>query len=359
MRFILCIVALSFSGPWVEAQTAVLIGLHQTAWDDETGTTHPPSYRTFLITFHGGNAQLAADIPDLVVPRKDGFWRVGSLRKGEGCAGSYQEFVYGVPIRSVPKAVGEYHPDTPGNGCEFDEAIIEFVNPELLSVSYAQQFFASLETESWHATYKLDDLDRPLDITTVFGSAAWLAQTTADALSKAGNAEGLKDCSGVSEPDSTNWAIERSGGQHIVSDSSWILVSNYSAPHVCNGGDRYEIKFQIPKSVTGTEYHASTLATLLKSPAAKKAGIYSNEAALLTPAGDFLVVFNEAAALNIFEVKQQTLTAAPILAVSPESNLVMIQWALGKHVAEWETELRRIASVPLQEPTVAVGKPHE
>jgi hypothetical protein len=190
----------------------------------------------------------------------------------------------------------------------------------------------------------------------VFGSAAWLAQTTADALSKAGNAEGLKDCSGVS---ATSWAIERSGGQHIVSDSSWILVSNYSAPHVCNGGDRYEIKFQIPQSVTGTEYHASTLATLLKSPAAKKAGIYPNEAALLTPAGDFLVVFNEAAALNIFEVKQQTLTAAPILAVSPESNLVMIQWALGKHVAEWETELRRIASVPLQEPTVAVGKPHE
>jgi hypothetical protein len=140
--------------------------------------------------------------------------------------------------------VGEYHPDTPGNGCESDEAIIEFLNPELLSVSYAQQFFASLENKSWHATYKLDDLDRPLDITTVFGSGAWRAQTTADALSKARNAEGLKDCSGASEPDSTNWAIERSGGQHIVYDSSWILVSNYSAPHVCNGGDTYEIKFQ-------------------------------------------------------------------------------------------------------------------
>jgi hypothetical protein len=67
---------------------------------------------------------------------------------------------------------------------------------------------------------------------------------------------------------------------------------------------------QIARSVGGTEYHASTLATLLKSPAAKKASIYPNEAALLTPAGDFLVVFNEAAALNSFKVKHQTLTAA-------------------------------------------------
>ena len=38
-------VALSFSGPSLEAQTAVLIGLHQTAWDDETGTTQPPRRR--------------------------------------------------------------------------------------------------------------------------------------------------------------------------------------------------------------------------------------------------------------------------------------------------------------------------
>ena len=82
MRSILCtLVILSLWIPQAPAQSAVLIGLHVNTRDDGNGK-QPSSYRTFLITFRDGKAQLAADLPDLIVPRKDGFWRVGTLHKG-------------------------------------------------------------------------------------------------------------------------------------------------------------------------------------------------------------------------------------------------------------------------------------
>ena len=153
MRSILCtLVILSLWIPQAPAQSAVLIGLHVNTRDDGNGK-QPSSYRTFLITFRDGKAQLAADLPDLIVPRKDGFWRVGTLHKGPPGKHGTQEFVYAVPVRSVPHAVGEYHPDNPDWNCsETDQATVEFVNPDLLSISYLTEPACSLEVDSEHGT---------------------------------------------------------------------------------------------------------------------------------------------------------------------------------------------------------------
>ncbi len=122
------------------AQSAALIGLHVFDADNGTEKQQQASYRTFLITFRDGKAQLAADVPDLIVPRKDGFWRVGTLHKGPPGEFMGQEFVYAGPARSVPRAEGEYHPENPDWNCsETDRATIEFVNPDLLSVSYVTE----------------------------------------------------------------------------------------------------------------------------------------------------------------------------------------------------------------------------
>jgi hypothetical protein len=64
MRSILrTLVVLSLWVPQAKAQSAVLIGLHVYTGDDGN-REQPPSYRTLLI-----------------VPRKDGFWRVGACTK--------------------------------------------------------------------------------------------------------------------------------------------------------------------------------------------------------------------------------------------------------------------------------------
>ncbi len=245
----------------------MLIGLHVNTRDDGDGK-QPPSYRTFLITFREGKAQLVADLPDLIVPRKDGFWRVGSVHKGPPGKDQGQEFIYAVPARSVPHAVGEYHPENPDWNCsETDQATVEFVNPDLLSVSYFTEPACSLEVQYQHGTYKLDDLGKELDITAVLGVAAWNAEKKADASAKADD-DISPDCVGVSKPDATNWGIERSSRLPGSVVKAWILVSDFNTPHVCRDGDTYEIKFPIPESLTGPTYHADTLSSLLQSKVA-------------------------------------------------------------------------------------------
>jgi hypothetical protein len=358
--FRILIVSLLLCLSQAPAQSAVLIGLHLNAWDDEKGM-YPPSYRTFLITFRDGKPQLSADIPDLIVPRKDGFWRVGSLHKGPPRDGGYQEFIYATPARSVPHAVGEFHPENPDSNCsETKSATIEFVNPDIASVSYEEEPPCSFESESHHATYKLDELGKALDITSLLGPAAWAAQKRAEAKSKLDHE--LKDCPGVSHPDSTNWGIESPNRLPSSRASSWILVSDFYAPHVCNGGDTYEIKFPVPALIAGTSYHADALASIAASKTAKDLGISSD--ARLTPDGDSLVAFGNFGydvPLRVYRIKQQIVDATPVLSVSTDTNLgwgfnvVMIQWAMGSHVAAWESELKALAGTSLPEPIVAVG----
>jgi hypothetical protein len=358
MRSILCtLVILSVWMPHAPAQSAVLIGLHVNARDDG-GEEHPPSYRTFLITFRDGKPQLAADIPDLIVPRKDGFWRVGTLHKGPPGMFMAQEFVYAVPARSVPHAVGEYHPANPDWNCsETDQATIEFVNPDLLSVSYFTEPACSLEEEQQHGTYKLDELEKKLDINAVLGTAAWEAEKKADAKAKSDHAfSDLSNCEGVSRADSSSWGIERSSRLPRSEAKGWVLVSDYTSPHVCGDGDTYEIKFPVPESLIGSTYHADTLLSLLQSKVAKDNNLVPNEA-LLTTAGDFLVDLSYGA--RVFAIKPQGIEPKPALPPSTnlESNVVMVQWALGKHVREWESELQSLQKIHLPEPTVATGDP--
>jgi hypothetical protein len=242
-RQILCtLVILWLSIPHASAQSGVLIGLHVYSGDDGNGQQQP-SYRTLLITFRDGTAQLAADLPDLIVPRKDGFWRVGTLHKGPPGKYMGQEFVNAVPARSVPHAVGEYHPENPDWNCsETDQATIEFVNPELLSVSYFTEPACSLEEKHQHGTYKLDEFEKELDIAAVLGAAAWGAEKRADAAAKA-DKDISPDCLGISKPDPTNWGIERYNRAPGHVAKAWVLVSDFDAPHVCHDGETYVIKF--------------------------------------------------------------------------------------------------------------------
>jgi hypothetical protein len=339
------------------AQSAVLIGLHVEVQDHGNGPP-PPSYRTFLITFRDGKAQLVTDLPDLIVPRKDGFWRVGTLHEGPPGKYQAQEFVYAAPARSVPHAVGEYHAPNPDWSCsETDQATIEFVNPDLLSVSYFTEPACSLEVEYQHGTYKLDELGKGLDITAVLGASAWDAEKKADAKAKSDHAfSDLSNCEGVSRADSSNWGIERSSRLPRSEVGTWVLVSDYSSPHVCGDGETYEIKFPIPESLTGPTYHASDLASILKSKVAKDNCILPGEA-LLTPAGDFLLDFGYSPPMKIFAIKQQGIESKPALSGSANlgSNVVMVQWALGKHVSEWESELQSLEKTPFPVPTVDIG----
>jgi hypothetical protein len=361
VKSLLCaLVSLLLGIPYAPAQSAVLIGLHVEVQDDGN-VPPPPSYRTLLITFRDGKAQLAADLPDLIVPRENGFWRVGTLHKGPPGKYQAQEFVYASPARAVPHAGGEYHPANPDWNCsETDQATIEFVNPDLLSVSYFNEPACSLEVEYGYGTYRFDEPAKVIDIAAALGAPAWDAEKKADVKAKSDHAfANLSNCEGVSEVDSSNWGIERYDRLPKSIAKPWVVVGSYSSPHVCGDGGRYEIKFPIPKSVTGPTYRTDALSSLLKSKVASDSHIVPEEA-LLTPAGDFLVSLGYSPPVRIFAITKKGIASEPVLSVplnleSNAVNVVMVQWALGKHVLDWQSELQSLQRTHFPEPIVAIG----
>jgi hypothetical protein len=73
--------------------------------------------------------------------------------------------------------------------------------------------------------------------------------------------------------------------------------------------------------------------------------------------------FSYGEAVRVYGIKQQAIEPKPALSVLTSTslgsgfNVVMVQWALGKHVPEWESELQSLRATHLPEPVVATGDP--
>ena len=69
------------------------------------------------------------------------------------------------------------------------------------------------------------------------------------------------------------------------------------------------------------------------------------------------MAFGYGDSVRIFATKPQGIEPKPALSASSnrESNVVMVQWALGKHVREWESELQSLQNTHLPDATVAIG----
>jgi hypothetical protein len=323
-------------------QTAALIGLQQEPYYEHEKWI-PTSYRTLLVTFRDGKARLAADVPALIVPRKDGFWRLGVLQKGND-----DESIYAIPALSkppVPSPAASRDRGDLDSDCELSSAeTIEFVNPEIVSVEDQEESSCGMHPSHTllYGTYRIDDLKTALEITTVLGAAAGVAQTRSAPEPDPGD-----DCGVLDPPDSRNWGIKWSPGK-------WSVLSVYSTSQACGGDHSYEVKFTPPAPVVGS---VSTLAPRTGAAMAKKLSSLQR-GSVLTPSGDFLITFGNP--IEIFRVDAQPLSAAPVRSIASAENSafpVMVQWALGKHVIQWEAALNQIGATLAQRGSQASGKP--
>jgi len=315
-------------------QTAALIALQQEGSYSETEKWNPTSYRTLLITFRDGKARLAADIPFLIVPRKDGFWRLGVVHNGT--TNDYEETAYAVPVFSDPPAPahsenGKGRDDDDENCASSDDVTITFVNPEVVSVEHHSASNCGMHPsgELDYGTYRIDDLKTPLEITAVLGLGAAVAQARS-----APEQHPSDDCGVLDPPDSSNWGIKWLPGE-------WTVLSVYSVSQVCGGDHSYEVKFTPPASVVGS---VSTLASRSRAAMAKKLS-YLQRDSVLTPSGDFLITFGNP--IEVFRVSGQQLSAVPVLSIKNEGNgasPVMVQWALRKYVIKWEGAVNEIGA---------------
>ena len=324
-------------------EAGVLLGQRLT--DPESGSR----YRTLWITRDGGGVRVAASGPDLIVPRRSGFWRV-CLVSGRGPTEygmSEWDSLVAAPATArrgdcAAPADTAATPDEGDSSCRSTEEVeILFLGTDAVSLETHEESDCGAHP-SGGTTVTLMTLegDSAIDITRRLSPAqrSTLIRATLRAanrefadLGRADTAdsesEGADADEGLHFRVQKEWGVERGAGR-------WQLAGNaYCSPYVgCGDGPR---RFSIPglappPSVTGPDVLVPPLAAI-------RAGYPRVTDAVASPRGDLLVAVG-GDSLLVFAPRAGKL-GTPVLLVAGAGRIVMAQWAIGRFVPIWTERL--------------------
>ena len=362
------IAILALAGPGAaRGQSGVLIGFLDSPAQSESAQTFEelkePTYQTLWVApDKAGKLAIVAAIPELIVPRKDGFWHVGVKQVCEfsknpmdrdGGNESVTQTVWKARIADAgtvsaketckPHDPGDYAPpfgrseadQNKISQCGFELTEIEYASPAILSIrNYSGQ---SEDCEPRGGRYAVDfsvvgyDSEEQLTVENLLGPEAH--QAYIKALPEQGQGDAGDDCGEPSQSDS-GWRVGWLGGR-------WGFYAHQNLGYFGCMVDA-PVKFRLPASITGDVAAQPDWKQL-------KARIPDMEYAFLSPAKDLLVVVTKAE-VSFCEAAE----GAPgkVLLSLPLKPIVMLQWSTGTHVEAWSKQLAALAAHPLPQPQV-------
>jgi hypothetical protein len=344
------------------------------------GTPYMVRYETLWIVRDRSGAHIAATLPDIIVPRKTGFWHIGiqhtcqfspPSKSEEADHGniSTADLAYAVPVEkpatleldyplcdsATAKRVldDSYDPKISGSGvgsdapgeCGWWNFWFESVLPDLISVgSYTGQS-ESCEARGGHTTtqFWVQSPDSPIStyheptvevlFDQLFGPAghrAWVKAVSTN------GAEGdcAEDSAGVIPQ--TGWSLKHAWGEWYT--SAFVQTSNFCSV----SGDP---KLVVPRSLT----HSAPLPvpwSALQKQLPNLADAY------VSPDGSVLLAFQskrdaDQHFVQILSVALYDFSGGKVgtkLLDLPLSDLVMVQWATGRFVQSWTDSLTALQS---------------
>jgi hypothetical protein len=361
---LLLLLSLSFvTTAWAQG-SGVLLGVAVSTAKEGSDTQdfasiYAPRYQTLWIAPDPtGELKVLASLPELVVPRRDGFWHVGAKQvcefsdKNE----SLRQAVWAAPVskagevEQIEPCTSHKPEDYAGpnfrseedkdkiSQCGFSLVDIEYLSPELMSISAYSSQSEDCEPRGGH--YSQDyyvrrfDSDHAIAFSQLLGPSAHTAYIRA--LPKQARNDGGDDCGEPSGADDSGWGIVRERGRwrpHLHEN-----LGNFG----CSADATVNVP--IPSSLTG-----DTSAVLpWKFLQSKISGI---EDAYLSPAADLLIAVTHSE-VKFYEVRDGV--PGKLLLTLPGSGIVMAQWATGKHVQDWTAQVGSLAQQHLPEPVIRV-----
>jgi hypothetical protein len=298
--------------------------------------------RTYWIVGDARGAEVKAILPGLLVPRADGFVRIGVVRScepfpdedlNEGLGGPHKGDVRCTDAYWVAPGTASPPPsDRAGEGddvpCSYQSRTIRFASPIAVASRFYDGNSESCEPRGWHwseaALVHAVGGREPIDAADVLGPRA--AAAFADAARRAEvtlNEEGFDTDDTSCHPDPANllaWTIERRLGgweprlfQQI--GQGWCTLE---AP----------LRLPLPRRWAG---RAASLA------AARRAGV---DDVVSAPGGSWSLTFKRAG----LSFLRPNPAAAPDRA-APGLEVVMAEWATGPHVARWSAYIGALPQV--------------
>lgn len=350
-------------------QSGVLIGMLAEPGKSQDAQTFeeikPPVYQTVWVApDESGKLAVLATIPDVIVPRKDGFWHVGVKQVCDfspdiGGQGGGNEFmrqeVWSAPVGKpgtvlvgqvcTPHDPSDYAPPYGRSEedmhklsqCGYELREFEYVSPVLLSVRKYQG--QSEECEARGGRYTVDfsvvnyESDQALKVGEVLGNEA--REAYFKALPKQGQGDAGGDCGEPNDRDD-GWRIDRHGGR-------WTLFAHQDLGYFGCNVDAY-VPFRLPSSVTGDNAPDPQWKQL-------KASVKDFRDAYVSPAKDLLMVMT-GTELRFCEYVNGL--PGKVLLTLPARPILMLQWSTGKHVGDWTKQMKEIEAHPLADAQVQV-----
>lgn len=365
------------------SKIAALVGFRvQHAADPDTNVA-AFTYETWLIVRDETGVHVVAKLPDIIVPRKTGFWRIGvqptcqfappDKNNPEDHGNIHTEAMeYAVPIDQTPQVgltdrpcdantaarmldpshdanADEDRKETDPTECGFATEWLEGVLPNLLSIARHSGQSDACEPRGFHwDDYRwVRRMDKPADPNSAegkvalgeifgpIGERAWKKTILASLHELSGEGcfgnETVEDQSEI-----TDWYFEHASGVWRV--NAFIQMGNGGCQP---GGDT---RLQMPRRLTTDPPLPSWLVTTLKEKSTADAVLdtwISPDGSLLLQErlgaispGATVYTVREAGA---FELSQEKI--GPRALVLPAQRIIMVQWANGRFVDQWVSSL--------------------
>jgi hypothetical protein len=337
-----------------------------------------PGYQTAWIVFSATEAHVVVTVPDIIVPRSTGFWRVGTYIACEyfeqAQDDSAREVIWQTPMEKAPiikqdapckshkpgdvdnsaqDSEGPPDPNKPSDSadapvqlCRDRAGSITFVSP-----TYVSEDFDDVDTcdprgghdQAYNDVRSLDSAD-PVSLSDVFPEGAAKAYALA---ARKGFAENSKEFN-CPPPYPDKYDLKSWNIQHVK--GAWAPFANLDQwQGQC--AFPYQIDLQLPKSVSGEVPKAGAWKAFASA-------IPHLSDFFLSPLGDFALVLVQLknGEFHLYAYSVQAGVPAKQLAEIPgyigaaTNAVVMAQWCSGKYVPQWTAVLQQINDHPLPAP---------
>jgi hypothetical protein len=288
-------------------------------------------YRTLWITRVGGSVKIEEAL-NLLVPRRDGFWQVGSTLGSRG--EKKEESVWSAPLGQTvqPRALTEEEAKGIAEGT-LSAHPIEFLSGDYIGVGKTED-----GQPSALYTYKMDDHDfkEPVDISTVVGAAG--VQALSDKAEKPGDLikgmpVSMQGSCQLGVP-SMNWVAARNKGHWAVKGwGSWGELK-------CSGKSPvFQTSVRVPAKIIGFDELPVTWDQVVKAFPEATDGFGAPTWGLL------IVLTNDE--LLVCPVTEtgigKPVARSPLLS---GEKVVMAQWSVGKFVSSWGNQFETFKKNP-------------
>jgi hypothetical protein len=389
------------SAAW--AQSGLLLGLGRPCLEGPCETV----YRTLWIAPHGGTVQIV-ELPDLIVPRRVGFWRVGvrsycdpnGLEDFKGNKVPWpRDAWFAAPVRERPVVDGlvPCPAHAQEDSCASESITLTFVNGEYISLQQRAVTECSMHSDgsgTWRVRRLGDRGASPLAYSAIEGEGTSDEYERRAAHALMENDQGMRDAGvllgeGDTEEDreirksDPKWSsmteVEKVAAMQAVdhpcfpkhNDGDWYIGRNQGRWVAYGAFDTHRlcgvyVHFELPSpaALAGPATMPISLNAIRKQvPGAYDAFWLPNQemVAVLVGLGTPLPgeAFPSRTSLEVFSLHGKDLGKPTItMSLMDFEGPVMAESATGSNVARWTTELTKIKAQGVVKPLLAASPPY-